>query len=134
MPYADLRKGESRPGQVDPFDAAAGIAQPPHPRGVTRAQDLDEPDAEVGSPTPIRQRVSSTPACPTRSPTRSVSILRRELEPEAPVIMLADEQDESAEEPAPQDTDEEDIENIPCDPVPGAEPSEASVQDVLAVI
>ena len=48
--------------------------------------------------------------------------------------MPVDEQNDSAEKPAPYDTNEEDIENIPCDPVPGDEPSEASFQDVLALV
>ena len=47
MPHVDLCEGESRPGQIDLFDVAAHVAQPPHPHGVTRARDPDEPDAEV---------------------------------------------------------------------------------------
>ena len=48
--------------------------------------------------------------------------------------MPVDEVDNSAEEPPPHHTDEEDIENIPCDAVPGAEPSEVSVQHVFALV
>ena len=57
MPYVDLRADVGPlDGQVDPFDVAAGIAQPPANGTRRRVRDIDEPEAEATAPTPVRQR------------------------------------------------------------------------------
>ena len=125
MPYVDpWADADPRQGQVDAFDVAAVVAQPPVTGTRRRVRDLDEPDAEATAPTPVRQRTSLSPghlgeATPRQSSERPASMFlpAQAARAASPMIRLMPEvpDDDILADGPENDTDAEDI---ACDDVP----------------